>query len=248
MVFMKKEELQAEANRLGIDISEMKYQEQVAAVSAALRGESASSQTPVADPRPTEEKQVSPEEMKRRRDIEYGRKVYEEVKGEKIIIAPGIRPEAQNVLFKYDEVLGKEKEIEEVSLGLSSLGNPAGDVANDATYRVVGSSNKDVIAQSTIPKENAQIEFTVGEDWFPVIVEPITGRRGYPFNRYVKPYLIRAGVYEDYRDRFDNKKNPGNCFYICGWSCVDKPLVDWIMDDVNRRIREERERRERDRY
>ena len=239
MPFMKKEELEAEAKRLGVDISGMKYQEQVAAVSAALREKS--SPNPVADPKPVKEKHemgVSNEEMERRRNIEYGRKIYEDVKGKRIIIAPGIRPEAQNVLFKYDEVLGNEKQVQEVSLGLESLGNPSGDISNDATYRIIGESNKRVVAQSTIPKENAQIEFTPGEDWFPVIVEPITGRRGYPFNRYVKPYLIKAGVYEDYHDRFDNKRHPNNCFYICGWSCVDKDLVDWIMDDVNRKMRE----------
>ena len=244
MPFMKKEELQAEAERLGIDISGMKYQEQVAAVSAALRNDS--SQIPVANPKPVEEKQVNPEEMKRRRNIEYGRQLLDEVRGRRIIVAPGIRPpENPGVAMtanKYDEELDSEMDVEEISYGLDSLGNPFGDVANNGTFRVVGRSQKKVVGKASIPKENAQIQFTVGEDWFPVIIDSTTGQRGYPFKRYVKPYLIKAGVYEDYRDRFDSKKYPGNCFYISGWSCVDKDLVDWIFEDINRKAREQHER------
>ena len=246
MPFMKKEELMAEAERLGLDISGMKYQEQVAAVSAALRGDSP--KDPVADPKPVEKHEmgIPKEEMERRRNIEYGRQVLNEAMGRRIIIAPGIKPPENPgtamTANKYDEVLDPEMEVEEISYGLDSLGNPFGDVANNGTFRIVGRSRNRVVGKASIPKENAQIQFTVGEDWFPVIIDSVTGQRGYPFKRYVKPYLIRAGVYEDYRDRFDSKKYPNNCFYISGWSCVDKDLVDWIMEDVNRKSREKHDK------
>ena len=183
MGFMKKEELLAEAERLGIDISTMKYQDQVAAVAKAQREETMGSPANAGSfdtyvkeqaEKTVVNKKPSADE-KRQRDIEYGRKVWNDVKGKRIIMAPMIRPEEANVLFKYDEELGDDVEVEEVYYDLGTLGNPSGNVNQDGTFRIKNKTGKKVIAQSTIPKENAGIDYYVG-DWFPTVKDPVSGR------------------------------------------------------------------------
>lgn len=233
MGFMKAEELQAYADKYNLNIDGLSYQEKNKYVQDHMKMMSGSGYE---EKNFSENKLTEEQEEKRKRDIEYGRQVYNDIKDKRIIIAPAIRPEEANVLFKYDEELDYEKEVEEVSFDLHSLGSPNGGVSRDGTYRILGETGKKVIAQSTIPKENAGIEYHPGEDWFPLIVDPTTGAKGYQFKKYVKPYLEKAGIYEEYAHYFDSKKYPNNNFYICGHSCVRKELVDWIFKDVNSRM------------
>lgn len=248
MGFMKKEELLAEAERLGIDISTMKYQDQVAAVARAQRQEQEgkpidiSEITSAVEVKRDETRNVKQD--KRKKDIEMGRKVWNEVKGKRIVIAPMIRPEEANVLFKYDEELGDDVEVEEVYYDLGTLGNPSGNVNQDGTFRIKQKTGKKVIAQSTIPKENAGIDYYVG-DWFPTVKDPVSGREGYQYKKYVEPLLRKSGHFQEYAEYFDHRKYPNNVFYISGWSCCDKDLVNWIFNDINRK---EQERKERESY
>lgn len=230
MAFMKKEELLAEAERLGIDISTMKYQDQVAAVAKAQRDEQQEG----------EDIQVKKVQEKPKRSVEQrGQELldeYERIKNNRIIIAPAIRPESANVLFKYEEDLGDDMEVEEVYLGLETLGSPQGDVNRDATYRT-RKTGKKAYAMSSFPKENAGIDYRPA-DWLPTITDPVSGKTGYQWKKYVKPLLQKSGFYQDYADYFDYRKNPNNIYYISGWCCVRKDLIDWIFNDINRKIAE----------
>ena len=242
MAFMKKEELLAEAERLGIDISTMKYQDQVAAVAKAQRMEQ---QEKFSDEVDSLQTKKIPEKPKRNMTRETNEdevrvqqliKEYEKLKDKRIIIAPAIRPETANVLFKYEEELGDDMEVEEVYLGLETLGSPQGDVNRDATYRT-RKTGKKTYAMSSFPKENAGIDYKPS-DWLPTITDPVSGKTGYQWKKYVKPLLQKSGFYQDYADYFDYRKNPNNIYYISGWCCVRKDLIDWIFNDINRKMAE----------
>ena len=252
MAFMKKEELLAEAERLGIDISSMKYQEQVAAVAKAQRAEAglnpgitgAFSSADTDGDRYVQDKRI-PEKPKRDKaprntGQEALLKEYEKVKNKRIIIAPAIRPESANVLFKYEEDLGDDMDVEEVYLGLETLGSPQGDVNRDATYKTRKNGRR-ALAMSSFPKENAGIDYRPA-DWFPTITDPVSGKTGYQWKKYVKPLLLKSGFYQEYADYFDYRKNPNNIYYISGWCCVRKELIDWIFEDINKKIAERNKR------
>lgn len=227
-----KDEVLQMAQEYGVNLDGLKWQEQIKAVYAAKKSAESNDVEYVADT-PVE----SQESIRRKKNMEYGRRMREELDGKEFTIAPMIRPELQNVRFKYKERLGKEKNVQEVYFDLNHLGRPDGNANLDATYIVEDiPGGDDVVAMSSVPKSNPGIGFNDSlRDLAPVVTEPLTGKVGYLWSHIkyggIKKLLEDSGYYYEYADMFDNN-HPNNWFYIDGLRCCNKQLVDNIFREI----------------
>lgn len=239
--FMKKEVLQAEAERLGVDLSGLTWPQQQAAVTEAQKSEKQGIE-------------VSRETMKELVEVLKDEPQVKEVtvhvpidepdfmqqmRGKKIIICPEMAA-TPNQLFGYEEELGEDLLVEEVVFDINNTGLKASQEMANGTFNVTGKTGKKVIAQSGLPKEGCEISFRPDKDWFPIC--RFQGREGYLWTHHrlpnVKHVLISSGYYEDYRDRFKDEPwiwHSGGKLLAC-----DINLVHSVMRDIERKVAEQK--------
>lgn len=253
MAHRNKEECIAEAERLGIDVSEMSWAEMQKAVSQALKREELGVlDRPIENP---EVKQVisTPKEPEMPKDPDF-----ENLKpylGKTILLSPELAPERYR-LVKYDEVLGNEVEVEErkfdidqndtvfdVSGGEVDYGNVI-DQYHDyttGTYRIKSRSDRKVVAMSSVPKENAGMYYRPGYDYATVVTWK--GRAGYLWKHWrypnVKALLKASGYYQEYKHLF---KDEPNVWYAAGKQLVCNPdLVHQVFREIEEKTRKARD-------
>lgn len=264
MAFMKKDELEKWAVDLGMDLTGMSWQEKNKAVQAALRdmgysigktGNVVEPEAPSQEAAELMEKVANLEELVSNltkvisnmpaRDgvkeapemaLNPGLDEQPELPAGRIILSPCIAP-TKIQLVKYDEVLGNDLEVEEAYYDLDKLRMELDGVSGSKTYKVKGRKKNKVVAQSTIPKENAGVTFTARTDWFPVIEDPMSHRKGYPWKHHVYhsvyDMLRETGKYSKYKDLFNASENPQNVWYAAGKIiCCDIDLVHTIMREI----------------
>lgn len=239
--FMSKEKLHEEADRLGVDIEGLKWAQQQKVVLDALDTERAGHEfsARAMDEIVEAVKEVIPsQEITVHVDVDdYD--FMERVRGKKLIICPEMA-QTPRQLFGYEEELGDELIVEEVTyspLDGSISGN--NDLAT-STFAVKGKTGKKVIAQSALPKEGCGITFRPDVDWFPVCT--FQGREGYLWTHHrlpnVKATLIASGYYEDYRERFKDEPwiwHSGGKLLAC-----DINLVHSVMREIERLARDQK--------
>ena len=219
MAFRNKEDTIKEAERLGIDVTGMDWPAMQKAVADGLKKEEMGLIRK--DDRPPEEKEL------------------DKYIGTTIPIAPELKPDA-NRIIRYDEQLGDDVDIEEKSFtaGGSNSYTAGRDYAT-GTYRIKGRTGRKVVAESSLPKENAQIVFRPGIDDFPVVT--FQGRSGYLYKHTRFPnfrdVLIASGYYDDYKDQL---RDEPNVFYLTGLLCVNPHLARHIMDEIETREKHRR--------
>jgi hypothetical protein len=233
MAYRSKAETIAEAKRLGIDIEGMDWPTMQKVVSTALKKEALEDKAPM---------EIDEIKIGKKDFEEMQRRMMEPYLGKTVRISPEMRPDA-NRIIRYFEELDDEIEVEEKTFS-------AGDKSNDnlynmhrdyttGTYIVKGKTGRKVVAESSLPKENAQMIFRPAQDMFPVVT--FQGRTGYLYKHHRFPNfqraLIESGYYEDYKDRL--KEEP-NVFYLTGLLCVDVSVAHAIMNDIERRERAKR--------
>lgn len=226
MAYRSKEDTIAEAKRLGIDVSGMTWPEMQKVVGQALKREEL--EMPA---KKVKEEPIRPE-------IENMKPYLDKT----IMISPELSPDA-NRIIRYEEEIGDDIEIEEKSfLGMEGKGiqfSADRDYVT-GTFRVKGKTGRRVKAESSLPKENAQIIFRPGIDMFPVVT--FRGRSGYLYTHQrfpnFKAVLKKTGFYEDYKDML--KEDP-NVFYLTGLLCVDPGVAHSIMRDIEARVKDIRE-------
>ena len=230
MAYRSKEDTLKEAERLGIDVSNDDWPTMQRRVKEALEREKLGM---TAD----RVKRVSPYDSRRN---SAGMRPY---LGKTVYIAPELRPDA-NRIIRYMEELGDDVEIEEKHYEAGRVSDSEFSVSRDyttGTFRVKGKTGRKVVAESSIPKENAQIMFRPGIDWFPVVT--FNGRSGYLYKHSRFPNfrqaLIASGYYEDYKDQL--KEEP-NVFYLTGLLCVEPRVAHRIMREIEERVRYIRDR------
>lgn len=216
MAYRNKQETIKEAERLGIDVSGMDWPTMQKTVKTALQREelgfaSAGDKAPKA----------TVDKLKPYLD-------------KTIRIAPEMHPDA-NRIIRYQEKLGDDLDIEEKHFQAGgSTEYVAGRDYTTGTFHVKGKTGRQVIAESSLPKENAQIVFRPGIDWFPVVT--FGGRSGYLYTHQrfpnFKQVLMSSGYYEDYKDKL---KDEPNVFYLTGLLCVDPSVAHGIMQDIELR-------------
>lgn len=236
--YRNKEACIQEAERLGIDVSDMNWPQLQKAVSDALKREELGVlDTPHATT-PIMEEAVKPKQSN----------PLEPYLDKTIILSPELRPERYR-LVKYDEVLGNEVEVEERSFDIDPNTDQVFDVTGDkvehasqideyhdyttGTYRIKARSDRQVIGMASVPKENPMLSFRPGIDWATVVT--FKGKSGYLWKHWrypnVSALLKQAGdeYYEKYRKVF---KDQPNVFYLCGHLVCNPYLVHRVLKEI----------------
>jgi hypothetical protein len=154
------------------------------------------------------------------------------------VMSPEIRPAGNGVqLFKYDEELGDDVNVEEISYkdDFNHM-NLQRDQAT-GTYKIKGKTGRKVIAQSTIPKENAGVSYNPETDIVPVVTAD--GKSGYIYTHShypnVKELLMASGQYHKYKDLFNSSIHPENIWYAAGKMLVcRKDVVEYVFSEIER--------------
>ena len=256
--FMDKETLYSEADRLGVDLSGLKWPQMQKAVIDAQNKEAEHRKPEKREPtKELETAEYMREEMARLRQqladaqsaqpqepvvFDLGRNVepntIEDYEGKVVLISPG-QKETPNQRVKYDEELGYDRPVKEVHLDVGKGSPFLGDqgtsnLRKDATYQLGKSTGKKVVATSTMPKIGAMITFDPRKDM--VAVATYNGHRGYLWSHHrlpnIKGLLKEAGVYEEYRDRFKNK-----LFYVGMQLCCDISFANMVLTEVSRKAK-----------
>lgn len=163
---------------------------------------------------------------------------------EKQMLAPLITPKKYQPV-KYDEDLGEQHEVEEVYYDVNeSIRNNVSRDVNTSTYRIKDTKRR-VIAQSTLPKVNAEVTYTPGTDLVPVVRDE--HRKGYVWSNpgypNVRGLLKASGYYEEFKDYFNAQKNPQNIFYVSGkMLAVSIPTVHHVFRLIEEKARRDKER------
>ena len=246
MAYRNKEACLQEAERLGLDVSNMTWPELQKAVSKALALEelgNLNSDTPGKKP-----VKVAVDD-----DGDFTRYYV----GKTVLLSPELKPERYRLL-KYDEVLGPDFEVEERKFDIDgndqvydiSGGKVDYDNVIDSfhdyttgTYRLKKRKDRQVVAMSSVPKENSGMYIRPGID--PAVVVTWGGRVGYLWKHWrypnVKALLQESGYYQDYKHLF---KDEPNVWYAKGQLVCDPNLVMKVLSEIEDRAQEEAEIKE----
>ena len=205
--FMNKETLEAEAQRLGVDLTGLTWPQKQKAVMAAQDNETATDEefdtavraalyeltgnegfAPKEEPDQDENTDLT--QFFEDEPEEIGSPV---IPGEPVLIRGKYDPMADLrgktvmicpemartpiQLFGYDEVLEDEVTVEEVVHNIDSLKFRAGQDTINGTYNIIGKTGKKVVARTALPKEGAGIYYTFDKDLVPRVI--FEGREGY---------------------------------------------------------------------
>lgn len=238
MPYIPKDVLLTEAEKRGIDLTGLSWPEQQRVVQKAMKTEESFSEAPKPKPYTPQEKSPELEFLKR-----YKKAMVESLdKAVPVQICGEIKP-MRNALFKYDEDLGEGLEVDDVSYlrnGMPDLN----DRDATQTYIVRGKTGRKVFAQSTLPRQNAQIYYDPKTHWLAPIVKDFNGREGYLWKHHkykgIKQLLIESGYFEDYRSLFDSKLHPQNIWMAGGkFYAVNIQLCEKIFRDIEKKAKQD---------
>ncbi len=247
MAYRKKEDCLREAERLGIDASNMDWPTLQREVSNALKLESMgvpvdSGKAAIASVDAHIKEHTKPASSKRISDPlrPYMNKT--------ILMSPELTPERYR-LVKYDEDLGPEIEVVERTFDINRETDQVYDVSGGevphenqidtyhdyttGTYRIKERSERRVMGMASVPKENPMLSFRPGIDWATVVT--FKGKSGYLWKHWrypnVSALLKAAGdeYYQKYRKVF---KDQPNVWYACGHLVCDPYLVHRVLKEI----------------
>jgi len=254
MPFLSKAQIQAEAERLGVDLDGLTWPQQQKAVIAAQMAEGGQARHEPRDPDavlaeldwqpPTPRQQIEdrleehvpvPQEPVRvERGLNVPEQGIEQYKGKTVLLSPEMA-QTKIQLLGYEEDLGEEVSVEEKSFKTQfEMGGsiPAEKDLYTGTYRVTGKTGRHTVAHSGLPKENAGIVFRPDMDMFPVVT--FRGQYGYLWTHQrfpnVKDALMQSGYYEQFKGRFLDVA--GAMFMLTGLTCVRVGLTHAVMAEI----------------
>ena len=156
----------------------------------------------------------------------------------RVFMAPEIRGTGVQLL-KYDEVLGDDVNVEEISYKNDFNNMRVERDLTMGTYKIKGKTGRKVIAQSTVPKENAGVSYDPNTDIVPVIT--YNGISGYIWTHQhypnIKELLMATGMLPKYQELFDSSKHPENIWMAAGkmW-VVSIPMVHYVFAEIEREM------------
>lgn len=267
MGYRKKEDWLAEAERLGIDASEMDWPTLQKTVSQALKREEygmldrenkftevakevfdiaqPDSNVANADERNDGDGKPEPKKAKglkgkRKKQLLPEEEALKKFKGQELKIAPEIYPNAQRAVH-YREELGDELILDEKHYDIRGLEFDTGTNIDSGTYIIRGKTGERVIATSAIPKEQPGLFFRPDMDY--AVVVAFMGRAGYLWTHHrlpnIKALLKESGYYEEYKSQF---KDEPNIWYSAGLLCCDPSVVHHVFNEIEEKERIKRER------
>ena len=261
MAYRNKEDCLREAERLGIDTTDLSWAELQKKVSAALKLEELEQKNTYAvaelDKMNKEKPTMAVNESKAARQLKAEANMLKPYLGKTIMLAPELSPERYR-LVKYDEDLGSEIEVEDRRFDIDPNTGQVYDISGGkvdydnivdeyhdyttGTYRIKNRSDRRVVAMSSVPKENAGMFFRPGYDYATVVTW--NGRAGYLWKHWRYPNVVAllkaAGdkYYQKYKGRF---KDEPNVWYAAGKMLVCDPhLVHQTLKDIEEDVRKDR--------
>ena len=197
-----------------------------------LKAELASKMTDVDEKCQPEEKDINVKEKCQPEEKEL------KIPKGRVFMAPEIRGTGVQLL-KYDEVLGDDVNVEEISYKNDFNNMRVERDLTMGTYKIKGKTGRKVIAQSTVPKENAGVSYDPNTDIVPVIT--YNGISGYIWTHQhypnIKELLMATGMLPKYQELFDSSKHPENIWMAAGkmW-VVSIPMVHYVFAEIEREM------------
>lgn len=159
------EELEKLEQQYNLEPEDLTYQQRCSRITAVEKGEEWIKPEP-------ERKQVDPDHPTLSRINKHP------LFGKRLLLTPLLFPDGKRFIT-YDEPLGPEMEVKEFDAGAAIQGYGEDKDRMFGEYEIVSrNKNKQVIAQSSIPKIGTEITYTIGRDLVPV-VRGNNGERGY---------------------------------------------------------------------
>lgn len=187
--FLQKDELYSEAERLGVDLTGLKWAQMQSAVLKAKQAEGENIHY-------TDQKtQLKKQERLQNKPVSIPNETY--------IISVEV-PARKYQMVHYDEPLAEDLDTEEISLDIGSNIGSSGYTTK--TYKTKG-RGKRVIASASAPKINCGIEYNPARDWVPRTI--YQGRVGYIYSHpelpNIKSLLKQTGYFSDYEAELGDK-------------------------------------------
>lgn len=172
MAAMSKKDLEILEARYGLGEDGLTYAKRLSRIASVQKGESFDvTEKKVEKKRGTispERKRETPAEAVKRHPL-YGKR---------LLITPMMTPDATRALY-YDEPVGPDIEVEEISAGQAMWGAPEDVDRMVGDYKIVKSNpTRQITARTSVPKIGQEITWKIGEDLVPV-VRGNDGQRGY---------------------------------------------------------------------
>ena len=249
MAYRKKEDCLREAERLGIDATNMDWPTLQRVVSNALKLEELG--MPVTDGGIQLVEDVREAVAEVAQERKAGKRIEDPLApylDKMILMSPELAPERYR-LIKYDEDLGSEVDVVERSFDINRETDQVYDVSGGevshenqidsyhdyttGTYRIKERSERRVKGMASVPKENPMLSFRPGVDWATVVT--FKGKSGYLWKHWrypnVSALLKAAGdeYYQKYRKVF---KDQPNVWYACGHLVCDPYLVHRVLHEI----------------
>lgn len=258
MAFMNKAELEEKAEKYGLDLDGLSWQQKQKAVIEAMAaaGDSQPSIKPKPDPHANDdardarirqlEKQLESARA-RARAVPQVPVVFDLGKNEPapriedydnaiLVASPEQRP-TQFQRKKYYEIVGTEKQTEDVYLGVGNQSpfKADEDGTRSATYKV-RDTGRPVTAESTMPKYSCLLTYRPTKDL--CAVAEYQGHRGYLWTHHRLPnicaMLRQMGAYEEYKHLWQDA--PNRLFYLGGLLCCDISFTESAMSRIQREL------------
>jgi hypothetical protein len=176
MAAISKADLEILERKHGLEEDGLTYQQRLSRITKIQRGESWEPTEKKSDQRRTIEQATQVRKPKRLSPTEAFQQ--HPLYGKRLLITPMMVPDKNRSLY-FDEPLGHEIEVEEVSAGklLYDRGEEVDRMVGD--YRIISENkNKIITAKTTLPKSGQEISWKIGHEIVPV-VKGNDGQRGY---------------------------------------------------------------------
>lgn len=176
--------------------------------------------------------------------------INDQLRNKRLVYSPEIRFQ-NNMIYRYEEDLGEDVEVEELWYNGETLDQrhiqaaPGESNGVSGTYNVKLKPGSKVTAVSSLPRTNAGIYWDFDKDGMPMTPFPIAtfeGRKGYLYSHATIPCVLdeikRSGYYQDFKDQL---KDEPQVFYLAGSiRAIDIEYCHWLMHEIEDRERYKR--------
>lgn len=165
--------------------------------------------------------------------------------GKRLMITPMMVPDKNRALY-FDEPIGPDIEVEEVSAGQALWGAPEDVDRMVGDYRIIKKDpNRIITAKTTLPKTGQEISWQIGKDLVPV-VRGNDGQRGYIWaipthtrqygDTMIQIIGLKTLITQTYPELLPKFSNKPVMMYIDGLVLAASiPLTDAILKEHRRK-------------
>jgi hypothetical protein len=165
--------------------------------------------------------------------------------GKRLLITPMMTPDKNRALY-FDEPVGPDIEVEEVSAGALLYGSADDVTRMAADYKIVKNNpNRIITAKTTLPKSGQEISWAIGKELCPV-VRGNDGQRGYIWSfpthmrqygeTMIQIYGLKTLIMQTYPELLPRFSNKPVMMYVDGFVLAASiPQTEAILKEHRRR-------------